>query len=82
MFIKLENIENEKLIDVRSEEEHKEMPLCKYNIPVINKNEHNILRKNIYLAIPIILYGLIKNRKLIKRDLLTISDNKAKKVVM
>lgn len=82
MFIKLENIENEKLIDVRSEEEHKEMPLCKYNIPVINKNEHNILRKNIYLAIPIILYGLIKNRKLIKRDLLTISDNKAKKVVI
>ena len=82
MFIKLENIENEKLIDVRSEEEHKEMPLCKYNIPVINKNEHNILRKNIYLAIPIILYGLIKNRKLIKRDLLTISDNKTKKVVI
>lgn len=82
MFIKLENIENEKLIDVRSEEEYKEMPLCKYNIPVINKNEHNILRKNIYLAIPIILYGLIKNRKLIKRDLLTISDNKTKKVVI
>ena len=26
MFIKLENIENEKLIDVRSEEEHKEIP--------------------------------------------------------
>jgi hypothetical protein len=82
MFISLENIKNEKLIDARSEEEHKAMPLCKYNVPVISKKEHNFLKKYIYLAIPIILYGLIKNRKVIEKDLITISENKIKKVVI
>ncbi|MBO3444166.1 hypothetical protein [Clostridium sp. CCUG 7971] len=82
MFISLENIKSEKLIDVRSEEEHKVMPLCQYNVPVISKKEHNILKKNIYFAIPIILCGLIKNRSVIEKHLITISDNKTKKVVI
>lgn len=81
MFIRLENIKNEKLIDVRSEEEHKAMPLCQYNIPVINKKEHNILKKYIS-SYTNNTYGLIKNRKVIKRDLINISENKTKKVVV
>lgn len=56
-------------IDVRTKEEFNNMKLFKYNIPIINKVEHDLLKQRIYLAIPIIAKGLFKNKKLIKRDL-------------
>ena len=82
MYIYLKDIKDEVLIDVRSYEEYVSMPLCKHNIPIINQKDHEFLRKHIYLAIFIILYGLIKNRKKIKQELLDKSDNRKNKIVV
>lgn len=82
MYIKLENIKDEVTIDVRSKEEFEKMPLFKYNIPVIDEKDHRLLKKNIMIAFPIILIGLIKNRKIIKGDLLRLSNNKEKTIVI
>lgn len=65
-------------IDVRTKEEFNKMKLFKYNIPIINKAEHDLLKKHIYLAIPIIASGLFKNKKLIKRDLKYYYENNNK----
>lgn len=45
------------------------MKLFNYNIPIINKAEHDLLKQHIYLAIPIITKGLMKNKESIKKDL-------------
>lgn len=82
MYIKLENIKDEVTIDVRSKEEFEKMPLFKYNIPVIDEKDHRLLKKYIMIAFPIILIGLIKNRKIIKGDLLRLSNNKEKTIVI
>lgn len=82
MYIKLEDIKDEVTIDVRSKEEFEKMPLFKYNVPVIDEKDHKLLKKYIMIAFPIILIGLIKNRKNIKRDLLRLSNNKEKTIVL
>lgn len=82
MYIKLENIKDEVTIDVRSKEEFEKMPLFKYNIPVIDEKEHKLLKKYIMIAFPIILIGLIKNRRIIREDLLRLSNNKEKTIVI
>lgn len=82
MFIDLKDIEYEVLIDVRSYEEYIQMPLCHYNIPIINQEYHEFLKNHIYLAILIILYGLIKNRKMIRQELLNKSNNRKNTLVI
>ena len=82
MFIDLKDIKDEVLIDVRSYEEYIEMPLCQHNIPIINQKQHEFLRNHIYLSALIILYGLIKNRKVIRQELLNKSDNRKNKIVI
>ena len=74
MFIDYEDIQKEDItIDVRTIEECNSMPLFKHNIPLINKEEHDRLKKRIYLAIPIILKSFIKNKEEIKKQLLFFS---------
>ena len=82
MFLNLSDIKNEVLVDVRSYEEYVSMQLSEHNIPIINQKEHKFLKKHIYLAIFIILYGLIKNRKMITQELLNKSDNRKNKLVI
>lgn len=82
MFIDLKDLKDEVLIDVRSCEEYISMPLCKYNIPVINQKDHKFLKKHLYIALFIIFYGLIKNRKMIKKELLDKSDNRKNEIVL
>lgn len=83
MFINYENIKEKDItIDVRTFEEFSIMPLLKYNIPLINKEEHNKLKKRIYLAVPIILKGFIRNRMQIKNALLLLSCHGEKRIII
>lgn len=82
IFTDLNNTDYNKTIDVRSFEEYKSFPLLQYNIPVINKKEHQLLHKHLYFAGIIVLYGLLKNKKFIKQELLKISNNKKSKLLI
>ena len=83
MFIDYEDIQKEDItIDVRTIEEFNSMPLFKHNIPLINKEEHDRLKKRIYLAIPIILKSFIKNKEEIKKQLLFFSYHGKKRVII
>lgn len=81
MFIKLEDIKDEITIDVRTEIEFQEMPLFQYNIEIINVKEHKQIKKFYPTATFIIFNSLFKKRKLIKKELLLLSENKTKKLV-
>lgn len=82
IFTDLNNYEYKKTVDVRSLEEYKSFPLLQYNIPVINKKEHQFLHRHLYLAGIIVFYGLFKNRHSIKKELLKISNNKKDKILI
>lgn len=83
MFIDINKITKEDItIDVRTIEEFETMPLFKHNVPIINKNEHDTLKRKIYLAIPIIIKSFIKNKPYIKKQLLTLSNNKDKRLII
>ena len=70
MFIKFENINGRKIIDVRTKSEFLIMNMTKYNIPVIDELQHQRIKSFYPLAIFIISIGIIKNRKKIKKLLL------------
>ncbi|MGL4992227.1 MAG: hypothetical protein ACRCYE_03410 [Sarcina sp.] len=82
MFIRFENITNEVKIDVRTKSEFKKMPLFDNNIPVIDEQEHKIIKKIYPIAFFIIGYGLYKRKKYIKSRLLELSDNRNLKIVI
>lgn len=82
MFIKLEKITNERTVDVRTEEEFKKMPLFKYNVPIINSREHEKIKKMYPLALFIIYKGFLSRKKIIKSQLLKISENGKYKLVI
>lgn len=83
MFINYEEIQKEDVtIDVRTTEEFNEMPLFDYSIPIINKKDHDLLKKKIYLAVPIILKSFIKNRKHIKDQLQFFSYHGEKRIII
>lgn len=83
MYIEYQNIKKDDIsIDVRTPEEFNKMPLFKYNVPVINKTQHEYLKKHIYLALPIIIIGFFENKKTIKNQLLLLSENKTKRVII
>lgn len=63
MFINYEDIQTDDItIDVRTSEEFLNKTIFESNIPIINKKEHQKLKKIPFLAIPIILNSLRKNR--------------------
>lgn len=78
----LKNREDIILIDVRSKEEYALRSICDYNIPIISKEEHNELKKRLYLAIPIILRGLFKRREQIYKELLKVSEKGNKTLIL
>ncbi|MEG1411714.1 MAG: hypothetical protein RRZ84_09105 [Romboutsia sp.] len=82
IFTDLDSDINRISIDVRSFEESSLMSLLSYTVPVINKKEHTFLHKHLYLAAVIVFYGLFKNRKYIKEELLRISNNRKNKILI
>ncbi|MGL4762167.1 MAG: hypothetical protein ACRC6T_09170 [Sarcina sp.] len=82
MFIKLKEITSEKTVDVRTKEEFELMPLLKYNIPIIDKEEHQKVKKMYPLAFITIYIAFRKRRKEIRRALLEVSENGKYKLVI
>lgn len=83
MYINYKEIKsNDVTIDVRTHEEFKAMPLFKCNVPVIDKKQHDTLKKHIYLAIPIVIAGFIKNRKAIKEELHSLSHYRTYRLII
>ena len=82
MFIKFEDINNRKLIDVRTKSEFLEMNMTQHNIPVINEKQHQRIKKFYPLAIFIIVKSIMKNRERIKELLIKISNNKNEEVII
>lgn len=83
MFINYKDIRtNDVTVDVRTNEEFEKMPLFKYNVPVINKKQHSFLKKYIYLAIPVIIVGLIQNKKAIKEELHRLSHYRRYRLII
>lgn len=81
-LIKYDEITDEITIDVRTKEQFLENKILKNNIPIINKKEHDFLHRHLFWAEVIILYVMIKNRKIIKKKLLELSDNRNNKLVI
>ena len=82
MFIEYKNITTERTVDVRTEKEFKEMSLFKYNVPIINEEEHKLVKKIYPMAFFIIYKGLCKRKKQIRKALLDISENGKYKLVI
>lgn len=83
MYIEYKDIKGDDvLIDVRTYEEFNIMPLFEYNVPIINKKQHDYLKSHIYLALPIVIKGFFENRLAIKGKLLTLSKNKSKRIIV
>ena len=82
MFIKFDDINNRKLIDVRTKSEFLDMNMTKYNIPVINEEQHLRIKRFYPLAIFIIVKSIIKNREGIKELLIEVSNNKSEEVII
>lgn len=83
MFIELKDIKKQDVtIDVRTIEEYENMNLLEHNIPLINKDEHDFLKKHIYLALPIILKGFIRNKKLFKDRLHELSHYRRYRLII
>lgn len=81
-LIKYEDITDEITIDVRTEEQYNANKKLQYNIPIINKIQYDFLHKYLFIAEIVIIYGLLKNKKKIKSDLLRISNNKESKIII
>lgn len=76
MFIKYEHITIERLIDVRTVKEFNIASLASYNIPIINEKEYAILKKCYPIAFIIIGIGILKRRKIIRSELMEISQQR------
>lgn len=83
MFIKINELNKDDItVDVRTASEFNDFTIFKHNIPIINEAQHKRIKKFYPTAIPIILYGLIKNREIIKRDLLKVSNYGKCKIIV
>lgn len=81
-LIKYHDITDEITIDARTIEQYKSEKKLQYNIPIINKVQYDFLHKHLIIAELVIIYGLLKNIKNIKADLIKISNNKKSKIVI
>ncbi|MGL5330020.1 MAG: rhodanese-like domain-containing protein [Peptostreptococcaceae bacterium] len=81
-LIRYEDIKDEITIDVRTKEQFSQNKILKNNIPIINKAQHDFLHRHLFWAEIIIIYGMLKNIKSIKKDLIEISNNKKDKLVI
>lgn len=81
-LIKYEDITNEITIDVRTKEQYLENKILQYNIPIMNKKEHDFLKKYLLIAEIIIIISMLRNIKQIKSELLEKSYSKKNKIVI
>lgn len=82
MFINSDDIVGKTVVDVRSKEEFEDTGCFNINIPIIDKRSHDRLKK-FYPSAPIfILWGLYINRKNIEKELLRVSNNGNKPIVV
>lgn len=82
MFIKYDNIDTDRVVDVRSRKEFSEGRLFKYNLPVINEKEHAALKKFYPSAFFIIVASMYRNREDIKEGFDYVSDFKKKPFII
>ena len=82
MFIRYEDIKDEKVVDVRTTLEHELTPFTKYSIPIIEIEEYLKIKKFYPMAFYIILKGILKRRRFIKTRLLMIYRNRKKALVL
>jgi tRNA 2-selenouridine synthase SelU len=82
MFVKFENINDRKIIDVRTKSEFLKMKMTEYNIPVINELQHRRIKRFYPSAMFIIIIAIIKNKDEIKKQLIEISNNKSEEVII
>ncbi|MCC3867762.1 rhodanese-like domain-containing protein [Terrisporobacter mayombei] len=81
-LIKYKEITDEITIDTRTEDQYNSDKKLQYNIPIINRIQYDFIHKYLIIAEIVIIYGLLKNLKKIKSDLLRISNNKKSKIVI
>ena len=81
-LIKYNDITDEVTIDARTEDQYNSDKILQHNIPIINKVQYDFLHKHLIIAELVIIYGLLKNIKKIKLDLLKISNNKKYKIII
>ena len=81
-LIKYHDITDEITIDARTVDQYKSEKKLQYNVPIINKVQYDFLHKHLIIAELVIIYGLLKNIKNIKADLIKISNNKKSKIVI
>jgi tRNA 2-selenouridine synthase SelU len=82
MFVKFNNINGRKVIDVRTKSEFQRMKVTEYNIPVINEFQHKRIKLFYPMAFFIIIIAIIKNKEEIKKQLVEISNNKSEEVII
>lgn len=81
-FINYEDITDEVTIDCRTEEEFYLMPLFKYNIPIITKRTHTLIKKFYPSALFIIIYCRYRDRKRLRSQLNVYSKSGSKPVII
>ena len=81
-LIKYHDITDEITIDARTVDQYRSEKKLQYNVPIINKVQYDFLHKHLIIAELVIIYGLLKNIKNIKADLIKISNNKKSKIVI
>lgn len=82
LFIKYEDITDEVTVDCRTEEEFYRMPLFKYNIPIITKRTHQMIKRFYPCALFVITYCLYRDRDRLKRELMRRSKGCNRKLVI
>lgn len=81
-LIKYEDIKDEVTVDVRTKEQYLANNVFKYNIPIMTKEEHDFLHRHLFWAEVIVIYGMINNIKEITKDLIKVSHNKTKTLII
>lgn len=81
-LIKYKDITDEITIDVRTEDQYNSDKKLQYNVPIINRIQYDFIHKYLIIAEIVIIYGLLKNIKKIKLDLLNISNNRKSKIII
>lgn len=82
MFIKLDDVTDEKGVDVRTKSEFYKNSIFDCNIPIINEKEHARIKKMYPFAFFIIYLGLRKRKEKIKLALIEASENKKRRLVI
>lgn len=81
-LIKYNDITDEITVDARTRDQYNSDKKLQYNIPIINKIQYDFLHRHLIIAELVIIYGLLKNLRNIKRDLIKISNNKKSRIVI